>query len=87
MKVEGSEGRIFVEEFPEDRGGRGDGKPAELNILVYGSPALIAAVKELIHRGANLWPDALPEIKGLADLVTNGKQMQDYSNLSSEKKL
>lgn len=83
MKVEGPEGRIFVEDFPESH----DNSIAELNILVYGSPALIAAVKELVHRGANLWPDALPEIKGLADLVTNGKQMQDYGNLSSEKKL
>lgn len=34
--------------------------------------------QELIQRGANLWPDAPPEIKDFADLVTNGKVMQDY---------
>lgn len=34
--------------------------------------------QELIQRGANLWPDAPPEIKEFADLVTNGKVMQDY---------
>ena len=32
----------------------------------------------LVQRGANLWPDAPPQIKELADLVTNGKVMQDY---------
>ena len=34
--------------------------------------------QELIQRGANLWPDAPPEIKEFADLVTNGTVMQDY---------
>lgn len=34
--------------------------------------------QELIQRGANLWPDAPPHIKELADLITNGKVMQDY---------
>lgn len=34
--------------------------------------------QELIQRGANLWPDAPPEIKEFADLVTNGQIMQDY---------
>ena len=82
MKIEGGEGRIFVEDFPESDGN----SVAELSITVYGSPALVAAVKELIHRGANLWPDAMPEIKGLADLVTSGKLMQDYGNLSGEKR-
>lgn len=33
---------------------------------------------ELIQRGANLWPDAPPEIKEFADLVTNGRVLQDY---------
>lgn len=34
--------------------------------------------QELVQRGSNLWPDAPPQIKELADLVTNGKVMQDY---------
>jgi len=38
----------------------------------------VPAFKELIQRGANLWPDAPPEIKAFADWITNGKIMQDY---------
>jgi hypothetical protein len=37
------------------------------------------AFKELIQRGANLWPDAPPEIKSFADLITNGEVLQDYA--------
>jgi hypothetical protein len=35
--------------------------------------------QELIQRGANLWPDAPPEIKKFADLVTTGQVMQEYA--------
>lgn len=39
----------------------------------------VPAFKELIHRGANLWPDAPPAIKEFADLICNdGVVMQDY---------
>jgi len=38
----------------------------------------VPAFKELIQRGANLWPYAPPEIKAFADWITNGKIMQDY---------
>lgn len=38
-----------------------------------------AAFKELVQRGANIWPDAPAEIKILADLVTNGTVFQDYT--------
>ncbi len=34
--------------------------------------------KELVQRGANLWPDAPPSIKEFADLVTGGEVLQDY---------
>jgi hypothetical protein len=34
--------------------------------------------QELIQRGANLWPDAPSEIKEIADMITNGKVMQNY---------
>lgn len=38
-----------------------------------------AKFKELIQRGANLWPDAPPYIKELADIITNdGTIQQDY---------
>lgn len=43
-------------------------------------PLSAEAFQELIQRGANLWPDAPPEIKALADLITNGRIMQDYSS-------
>lgn len=75
MKIHGPEGVIWVYDFPEPGG------YASLEITVTGSPALIAGVKELLQRGANLWPDAMPEVKGLADLVTNGKLMQAYPNV------
>ena len=78
MKVQGPEGRIFVDDVPEQAG-----MPAELTISVFGSPALIEGVKELLQRGANLWPDAMPEVKGLADLVTNGRLMQEYEGVKA----
>lgn len=34
--------------------------------------------QELVQRGANLWPNAPPEIKAFADLVTTGQVLQDY---------
>jgi len=37
----------------------------------------------LVQRGANLWPDAPPAMKRLADLVTSGKVMQDYDAQSN----
>lgn len=36
------------------------------------------AFKNLIQRGANLWPDAPAEIKEFADKITNGQVLQDY---------
>lgn len=38
----------------------------------------IPAFKELIQRGANLWPDAPPAIKEFADVATTGSPLQDY---------
>lgn len=40
--------------------------------------ALYPAFKDMIQRAVNLWPDAPPEIKHFADVITNGKPMQDY---------
>lgn len=33
----------------------------------------------LVQRGANMWPDASPDIKEFADLVTSNQVMQDYN--------
>lgn len=49
-----------------------------LQTIVLESAQSIARFKELIQRGANLWPDAHPEIKETADLITNGQILQDY---------
>lgn len=36
------------------------------------------AFKKLVQRATNLWPDATPEIKEFADLITVGTVQQDY---------
>lgn len=38
----------------------------------------IRSFKELVQRGANLWPDAPADIKEFADLITDGTIKQDY---------
>lgn len=44
------------------------------------------AFKELLQRGANLWPDAPPEIKAFVDTFIEGKPMQNYQQLEYYKK-
>lgn len=51
-------------------------------MIVIDGPKALAAFKELVQRGANLWPDAPPEIKTFADEVTNGRILQDYESQS-----
>lgn len=40
--------------------------------------AAAALLKEVFQRATNLWPDAPPEIKELADLVIDGEIKQNY---------
>lgn len=54
-----------------------DRREPMLFVTVYGE-ASIKEFKELVQRGTNLWPDASPDIKEFADLVTNGRVLQDY---------
>ncbi len=42
--------------------------------------------KQLVQNGANLWDQAPPSMKELADLVTSGKKMQEYDKMSDFKK-
>lgn len=35
-------------------------------------------IQTVFQRALNLWPDAPPEIKELADIVIEGKPLQDY---------
>lgn len=68
-------GYKFLVQRPQD--------PDEAGITLQSDVRIYCAAdwkhfQELIQRGSNLWPDAPPEIKEFADLVTNGKVMQDY---------
>jgi hypothetical protein len=58
---------------------------ARINVKVNGDYKKIyfhatheKAIVELFQRATNLWPDAPPEVKWLADVITNGEPMQDY---------
>lgn len=53
-------------------------------LILHIQEADVKAFKELVFRGANLWPDAPRVIKELADMLTDGKVLQDYT---SEKKM
>lgn len=46
--------------------------------VVIDNPESMANFITLVQRATNLWPDAPPEVKEFADLVTNGKVMQKY---------
>lgn len=51
-----------------------------INIIVDGQDNSLLEFKELIQRGSNLWPDAIPEIKEFADIITNDIVLQDYNS-------
>jgi hypothetical protein len=65
-----------------------DRPPKIVTCIIFISDNSEQAFKELVQRGANLWPDAPPEIKSFADLITNGEVLQDYAlqDTSSNKK-
>jgi hypothetical protein len=52
-------------------------------ISVFVEGDTVKAFQELIQKGANLWDQAPAEIKTLADLITNGKEMQPYSDINT----
>lgn len=61
----------------------------ETMVTGYGviiTPESWKSFQQLIQRGANLWPDAPPEIKEFADLVTNGEVLQDYKSQDTSQK-
>lgn len=41
--------------------------------------------QEMVQRGTNLWPDAHPEIKETADIITTGVILQDYRGQDTSK--
>jgi hypothetical protein len=48
------------------------------NMVVVIDRSVIEDFKEMIRRAHNVWPDAVPSAKEFADLVTEGKILQDY---------
>ena len=58
----------------------------ELTTIVITTPKSLAGFKELVQRGSNLWPDAPPEIKETADIITNGQILQNYRGQDTSKK-
>jgi hypothetical protein len=54
-------------------------------VIIVDDAVDMVGFKELVQRGANLWPDAPASIKSFADIVTNGQVMQDYNNLPLSK--
>lgn len=56
-------------------------------VIIIDTDQSLAAFKELVQRATNLWPDATPEIKEFADIITNdGWVMQDYSTQDTSKR-
>lgn len=53
--------------------------------IIVVEPISAESFQELIQRGSNLWPDAPPAIKEFADIITNGKIMQDYRSQDTSK--
>lgn len=51
---------------------------AEDGFVVIVDSDSIERFRDLIQRGVNLFPDAHPEIKEFADVITNGHILQDY---------
>lgn len=55
-----------------------NGEETAIVVFALGEKS-IASFRELVQRGANLWPDAPAEIKEFADIITNGKVQQQYA--------
>jgi len=70
---------IHVNEYPPEVGA-----DACIALTIYG-PANVQQFKELIQRGSNTGADLSASMKELADLVTSGKIMQDYSQFTPSK--
>lgn len=56
------------------------------DLIIWATKAHVDAIKQMVHRATNLWPDAPPEIKELADLITVGHIQQNYHVQDTSKK-
>lgn len=52
-------------------------KAPALSLFIEGTED-VAAFKQLIHNGANLYPNLSAAMRELVDLVISGKVLQDY---------
>jgi len=43
-------------------------------------PDILPAFRDLVQRAMNTWPDAPTELKEFADLLLDGKILQDYKS-------
>lgn len=55
-------------------------------LVIVVSSKSVKDFKQMVHRATNLWPDAPPEIKELADLITVGYIQQNYHVQDTSKK-
>jgi len=56
------------------------------DLIIWATKTHVDAIKQMVHRAVNLWPDAPPEIKELADLITVGHIQQNYHVQDTSKK-
>ena len=54
-------------------------------VTIVITDASIKRFQELVQRGTNLWPDAHPEIKETADIITTGSILQNYRGQDTSK--
>jgi hypothetical protein len=47
---------------------------------------LVPAFQKMVNKACNCWPDAPPEIKEFADLITSGQVYQDYRRQNTDQK-
>lgn len=43
-------------------------------------------LQTVFQRACNLWPDAPPQVKAIADVITSGKVLQDYDSQNTDQR-
>ncbi len=72
-------GATVIKVFNEDSvKGLTEYKSNEEALGIFVPKEFVEAFKQLVQRATNTWPDAPPEIKEFADMICEGKVLQDY---------
>ena len=75
---------IHVSTIRADRlEGEEKGAVLGLTVIIDGEESL-SQFRKIVQRGTNLWPDAHPDVKAFADIVTNDKILQDYEGQAKD---